>query len=165
MVQKAMVNVYPIRYIRNNLEFLMIKRATPSYNWQCVSGSVGRSMGALDHPEIEKPLDCATRELFEETGYIPSKIFPLKIPRDLYTENEEDEGEISPPHLQEELKEIKFYNFIALINQPQDPVLNPTEHTDWKWCSFETAYRIIRWAVEKKLLKFVYNYLCKNSLK
>jgi 8-oxo-dGTP pyrophosphatase MutT (NUDIX family) len=122
-------------------------------------------MGALDHPEIEKPLDCAKRELFEETGYIPSKIFPLKIPRDLYTENEEDEGDISPPHLQEELKEIKFYNFIALINQPQDPVLNPTEHTDWKWCSFETAYRIIRWAVEKKLLKFVYNYLCKNSLK
>lgn len=160
-----MVNVYPIRYTPSNLEFLMIKRATVSYNWQCVSGSVGDSMGALDHPKNEIPLDCAKRELFEETGYIPALMLPLKIPRELYTENENDEGELSPPELQKEIKEITFYNFIALIDQPQDPVLNPAEHTDWNWCNFETAYKIIMWAVEKKLLNFVYNYLIKNPLR
>ena len=159
-----MVGVYHIKYKENKLEFLMIKRATLSYNWQCVTGSVGDSMGALDHPKGENPLECAKRELFEETGYIPTLILPIIIPQELYAENEEDEGDQSPPHLQEEVKGITFYNFIARIDHPKDPVLNPAEHTDWRWCSFETAYKIIKWAIEKKLLKYVNNYLNKNPL-
>ncbi|MHA2226972.1 MAG: NUDIX domain-containing protein [Candidatus Hodarchaeales archaeon] len=156
MVQKVVVNVYPIRYNYSNIEFLMIKRATLSYNWQCVSGLVEKG---------ESLLDCAKRELFEETGYIPARKLPLNIPHELYTENEEDEGEKIPPQLQEELEEITFYNFLARIDQPQDPMLNPAEHTDWKWCSFEMAHRIIKWAVKKKLLRFVYNHLIRNPIK
>ena len=164
MVQKAMVNVYPIRYRNGTLEFLLIKRATLSYNWQCVSGSVGHSMGALDHPKDEKPLECAKRELFEETGYTPAQILPINVPHDLYTEKEENDGDKTPPNLKEELKEIQFHNYIAKIDQLQDPVLNPAEHTDWIWCNFETAYEKIKWAVEKKLLRFVNNYLIRNPM-
>jgi hypothetical protein len=55
MVQKEMVNVYPIKYEDNKLKFLMIKRATVAYNWRCVSASVGDTMGARDHPKGESP--------------------------------------------------------------------------------------------------------------
>jgi 8-oxo-dGTP pyrophosphatase MutT (NUDIX family) len=163
VVQKAMVSVYPIRYIEGNLEFLMIKRATVSYNWQCVTGSVDYSLGALDLPNDESPIECAKRELFEETGYTPSLIVPFDPPHGFY-EEDEAEGEIYPPELQKILRETTIYNFIAHIDQLQDPVLNPTEHTDWKWCSFETAYEIIQWAMEKKALRLVNNCLMKNPL-
>ena len=96
-----MVGVYPIRYNEGHLEFLMIKRATPGYNWQCVTGSVGDTMGALDHPKGESPIECAKRELFEETGYVPAFLVSVNIPRELYIEYDEDEGEKAPHHLQE----------------------------------------------------------------
>lgn len=159
-----MIAVYPIKYTNKNLEFLLIKRATLSYNWQCVTSSVGNTMGALDHPNGESPRECAKRELFEETRYKPALLLAINIPHELYTENQEDEGAKSPLHLKELIKEITFYNFIARIDQPQDPVLNPAEHTEWKWCSFELAHKIIKWAIEKKLLSYVYNYLIKNPL-
>jgi 8-oxo-dGTP pyrophosphatase MutT (NUDIX family) len=162
--QKAMINVYPIRYKNDDIEFLMIKRATLSYNWQCVSSSVGDTMGALDHPKNETPLECAKRELFEETGYTPALVFSVNIPPESYIVTKNDEGEMSPPHLQKLMKEIKFYNFIAHIDQTQDPILNPLEHTDWKWCDFESAYKLIMWAVEKKLFKAINYFLSKNPL-
>ncbi len=149
MTQKEMVSVYPIRYKDDKLEFLMIKRVTVSYNWQCVTGGVGHTLGARDHPKDESPLECAKRELFEETGYTPARIVPFNPSPGFFVEDE-DEGEIYPPELQKAVKEITIHVFIARINQLQDPVLNPAEHTDWKWCSFETAYKIIQWAIEKK---------------
>ena len=151
-----MVSVYSIRYKDSNLEFLMIKRTTLSYNWQCVTGSLEKG---------ENMLECAKRELFEETGYIPAIIIQFNFPQEYYTENKEEEGDEYPPHLQKLAKDLEIHYFIARIDQPQDPVLNPAEHTDWKWCSFETAYKIIKWAMEKKELKYVYNYLSTNPLK
>ncbi|MFV2015079.1 MAG: NUDIX domain-containing protein, partial [Candidatus Heimdallarchaeota archaeon] len=60
MTKKQMISVYPIRYIGGRWEHLIIKRATLSYNWQCMTGGVESD---------ESPLEAAYRELFEETAY------------------------------------------------------------------------------------------------
>jgi 8-oxo-dGTP pyrophosphatase MutT (NUDIX family) len=134
-----------------------------SYNWQCVTSSVGDSIGALDHPKGESQLECAIRELYEETGYKSSLIIPFDHPQDFYIEDEE-EGNMLSSEQKKLVKEITFYNFIARIDELQDPVLNPAEHTDWKWCSYETAYKIIMWSIEKKGIRIVNNFLINNPL-
>lgn len=158
-----MASIFPIRYRNGQLEYLMIKRTTLSYNWQWVTGSVGQTMGALDHPADESPLECAIREMFEETGYSSSNIISFDPPEGFFAEDEGN-GEIMPPHLLKLHKATTHYNFIARIKQEQDPILNPSEHTDWRWCSYEEAYELILWAVEKKGLRIVNDYLVKNPL-
>jgi 8-oxo-dGTP pyrophosphatase MutT (NUDIX family) len=164
MVKKELISVQPIRYNGNKLEFLLIKRATPGYNWQCVTGSVGQSMGALDHPKNETPLECAKRELYEETGYNAAQIIPFQAPPEYYEEGDEEVGERIPIELEDILKEIAGYDFIALINQSKDPVLNPEEHTDWKWCDYDTGYNLILYSIEKKGFRHIRQYLLKHPL-
>lgn len=151
-----MISGHLFRYKDNDLEFLMIKRATLSYNWQCVTGALKKG---------ESPLECARREIFEETEYNPGLITPISFPQEYYAEKEGQGDEWPPQELQKRIKDLKVYHFIARIDQRKDPILNPAEHTDWKWCSFETAYEIIQWDVEKKTIRYVYNHLIKNPLK
>lgn len=185
-----MVSVYPIRYKDKNLEFLMIKRVTPSYNWQCMTGAVEKG---------EIPLEAAKRELFEETGYVPALITPFsfdeKYLKDYIKEHDKemlkifDEIKVQSDlsihllsiFLQDTFPEgsaeftfltaprtgkiIKNYHFIARIDQSQDPILESTEHDEWKWCSYDTAYKIIMWEIEKKNLEYVNKCIKKNQSK
>ena len=161
MRKKAMIAVFPIRYRNNNLEFLLIKRATLSYNWQWVTGSIEKG---------ENSLEGAKRELMEETGYNPALIIPFTIPLEFYTNPEEadlilwKETGQKIRKLQKIIKRQIIYHFLVRIDELQDPVLNPTEHTDWKWCGYETAFKIILWIGEKKILKYTHNYLIENPL-
>lgn len=78
------VLVHPYRYKSGGLEYLLIKRKRVAHNWQGVTGSLERN---------ETSEECAIRELFEETGYIPAFIASIDMPADFY-EGTEGKGEI-----------------------------------------------------------------------
>lgn len=149
-----MVAVYPIRRVGDNWEHLIIKRATVSYNWQCVTGKVENN---------EEPLDGAHRELFEETGYKTSKMTPYYYTDDFLVDNEKT-GKHDAKFLQEVVNNIEIFVYIAIITDPKDPILDPREHTDWKWCSFETAFLMVDWAVEKKGHRIIRDFIMHSKL-
>ena len=40
-------------------------------------------------------------------------------------------------------KEIPEYLFIAKIDDPSPPKIDPMEHNDWKWCSYEECMELL----------------------
>lgn len=149
----AVVLVHPYRYKEKKLEYLLIKRKTEGYNWQGITGSLEKD---------ETTLEGAIRELFEETGYLPSFI----LPEDFYN-GIEGEGEIWEGHYDGK-SYIRLDNealFVARIDQQKNPVINPEEHTDWSWSSFEKAYDLIRWDLEKRLLRYINKMLLDGKIK
>lgn len=139
------VLVYPVRYINDKWEFLLLKRIESRGGfWQGVTG----------HPERgEKNIDGAKRELLEETAYLPNFIFETDFSYTIKVD--EKYKEIYP----EGTEEIPEFVFIARINQEDDPAIDPNEHNEWKWCSYEEALELLSWEDNKKALTYCYNFL------
>lgn len=144
-----MISVYPIRFVSGRWEHLIIKRTTVAYNWQCVTGGVERD---------EPPLEAAHRELLEETGYRTKTLIPFTYDENFFIDDE-PYGEHFSKLLEDFLKTIENIVYIAMIEEHQKPVLDPKEHTDWLWCDYQTAYEKILWAIEKKSLRLIMEYL------
>ncbi|MHA1198314.1 MAG: NUDIX hydrolase [Candidatus Heimdallarchaeaceae archaeon] len=152
------VLVHPYRFINNKLEYLLIKRKTEGYNWQGVTGSLEKN---------ETPVEGAIRELFEETGYTSASISNIrKLPDDFYN-GKEEYGEIWEGHYDGD-SYIKLNDemiFVARVEEKKDPIIDPKEHTDWIWCEYERAYELIRWTLEKRLLRYINNMLINKEIK
>ena len=123
------VLVYPVRKTNGEWEYLMLKRVDNRGGfWQGVTGA----------PENEEILsEGAKRELYEETGYCPLNLIKTDIS---YIIPMEDRWiDIYP----EGTKEIPEYLFIAKIDDPSPPKIDPMEHNDWKWCSYEECMELL----------------------
>ncbi len=139
------VLVYPVRYKDDTWEFLLLRRIESRGGfWQGVTGHTERG---------ERLIDAAKRELLEETSFVSSLIFhtdfSYTIPLD------EKHAEDYPP----DTKEIPEYVFIARIDPSDNPTLDPLEHNDWKWCSFDEALDLLFWETNKEALIYCNNYL------
>ncbi|MHA2289761.1 MAG: NUDIX hydrolase [Promethearchaeota archaeon] len=142
------VLVYPVRKTDRDWEYLMLKRVVNRGGfWQGVTGA----------PENEETIfEGAERELYEETGYSSVNLIQTDVS---YTIPMEDRWkEIYPQGTQE----IPEYLFIAKINKSDPPKIDPIEHNDWKWCTFEEALELLTFEDNKKALKFVSEYLGKE---
>ena len=139
------VLIYPVRNTKENWEYLMLKRVNNRGGfWQGVTGA----------PENSETLsEAAKRELYEETGYSPLNLIKTDIS---YIIPMEDRWKDIYP---EGTKKIPEYLFIAKIDESRPPKIDPIEHNDWKWCSYEEAMNLLSLEDNKRALDFVHEFL------
>lgn len=139
MRQPIQVLIYPVRQARSDWEYLLLRRVVNRGGfWQGVTGDV---------KEGENLAEAAMREFIEETRFIPSRLeridysysFPLvERWRNLYTAG---------------VEKIIEYVFVAYVHGQQEPVIDPGEHDEWKWCRLNEALELLTWPENVEALK------------
>ncbi|MGD0028265.1 MAG: NUDIX pyrophosphatase [Candidatus Bathyarchaeia archaeon] len=113
----------------NGIEYLLLKRL-PERNgfWQPVTGGV---------EEGETRDEALQREIMEETGVRNI----VAVIEGLYY------FEFSDPNLNQE------YVYGVEVSSSEDIALDPKEHSEHRWCSFQEALKLLHWKENKEALK------------
>lgn len=124
-----------------NREYLLLHRVLPRLSfWQPVTGGVESG---------ETVEQTARREFTEETGFPPDIIrptgFTYSFPPDEFFKAVYE----TPPD------EIIVHVFVARVAPGSEPILDPVEHDQYRWCSYEQALDLLYWWDDKESLKQV----------
>lgn len=125
------VDVYPLRRAGSTLEVLALRRAPGgrcSGAWEVVHGSI---------EEGETPLQAALRELGEETGLAPERLYNLSRVETFYRHR---------------VDEVAFIPVFAAFVQNAATRLSG-EHDAFEWLSFPAARERLAWPRERRALK------------
>ena len=141
LVKVRVVDTYVFRKIKNGYKFLMLKRAeTKIYEhlWQGVAGKIEKG---------ETAWQAAVRELKEETGLTPKRMFIADHVSTFYEEN----GDL-----------INLVPVFGIETETKRITLS-SEHSEYKWMDFEDAERTLAWNGQKKGIRTVYEMLISND--
>jgi len=135
------IDSYVYKKSDNGFDFLILKRAdTKIYEhlWQGVAGKIEKN---------EKSWQAAIRELKEETGLNPRKIFIADHVSKFYEAHQDR------------------INFVPVfgIEVNNEKVILSNEHCDYKWVDFETASSYLVWNGQKKGIHAVNQMLLSND--
>ena len=135
------IDSYVYKKSDNGFDFLILKRAdTKIYEhlWQGVAGKIENN---------EKSWQAAIRELKEETGLNPRKIFIADHVSKFYEAHQDR------------------INFVPVfgIEVNNEKVTLSNEHCDYKWVDFETASSHLVWNGQKKGIHAVNQMLLSND--
>ena len=136
-IMVRVIDAYVYRYAKTKLEFLTLKRSkTKIYEhlWQGVAGKI---------EDGETASQAAIRELKEETGFNPHKMFVADHISSFY-ESHFDRINLVP---------------VFGIEVRNENVILSEEHSAYEWLEFEKAYSRLTWNGQKKGLKVIYEML------
>jgi dihydroneopterin triphosphate diphosphatase len=125
------VDVYPLRRAGSMLEVVALRRAPGgrcSGAWEVVHGSI---------EEGETPHQAALRELREETGFAPERLYNLSRVETFYRHR---------------VDEVAFIPVFAAFVQNAAVRLS-NEHDAFEWLSFPAARERLAWPRERRALK------------
>lgn len=108
--------------------------------WQMVTGGIEPG---------EKAWEAALREIKEETGLVPDRLYSADAVETFYMKS---------------LDKITFVPvFVAFVNEPSRIVLSPSEHDAYEWLSFQQAKDLLSWSEQKRVLTIVHeNFVLKE---
>lgn len=126
-------------------EYLLLHRVLKRLSfWQPVTGGV-ESGEAIEQ--------TAARELTEETGFAPDNLsaigYTYTFPADEFFE---DMYETKPD-------EITQHVFVAVAPIGSEPTLDPAEHDEYRWCSYDEALELLHWWDDKESIRRVAEFL------
>ena len=135
------VDAYVFRQTKNGFRFLLLKRArTKMYEhlWQGVAGEIEKG---------EKAWKAAIRELKEETGFDPIRIFVADHVSRFY-ETHGDRVNLVP---------------VFGIEVENGDVTLSKEHCEYQWMDFENARNTLVWNGQKEGIAAVFDMLNSND--
>jgi 8-oxo-dGTP pyrophosphatase MutT (NUDIX family) len=125
--------------VDKEIQYLLLKRTSESGGfWQPITGGL---------EEGETKIQALKREMGEETGI---KNF-IRIIRNIHC------FEFCAPPL------IKEYAFGVQIPVDEEVVLNKKEHSEYRWCNFHEALRLLRWKENKEALRKLHETLISQT--
>jgi dihydroneopterin triphosphate diphosphatase len=133
-VRTSLVDVYVLREEGTRLECLVLRRAQGGRcpgSWEAVHGHIEAA---------ERPPAAAMRELQEETGLVPLRLYNLSRV-ELFYQHRTDEVALVPV-------------FVAFVADDAAVRLGP-EHDGFEWLSLKDALRRLAWPRERRALEDV----------
>jgi 8-oxo-dGTP pyrophosphatase MutT (NUDIX family) len=130
-VRTSLVDVYVLRMMDTSLECLALRRAPGGRcpgSWETVHGHIEAA---------EQPAGAATRELEEETGLVPIRLYNLSRV-ELFYQHRSDEVALVPV-------------FAAFVAADSAVRLGP-EHDGFEWLSPSAAGQRFAWPRERRAL-------------
>ena len=140
-IKVRVVDCYVYRQTDKGLKFLILKRNEKKlyeHLWQGVAGKIEKD---------EEAWQTAIRELKEETGLDPVKIFVADHVSQFY-EKHGDRVNLVP---------------VFGIEVDSKNVILSDEHIEYKWVDFKEAFDTLVWNGQKKGIQTVYNMVSNND--
>lgn len=132
-----MIEAHIFRENENGIEFLLLKRSNQDIYpgvWQMVTGSVITG---------EKAYEAVIREIKEETGLIPEKLWVVPNVNSFYSKKRD--------HI------CMVPVFAALVKNNLEINISG-EHTEFKWVDKDTAKQLLAWIGQRNSVDIIYDY-------
>ncbi len=141
-MQAYCISAYIIHKNGLDTRYLLLKRSGQYLpdTWQMVTGKV--------NPH-EVTWEAAIREIQEETGIIASNLYTADAVETFYV-----------PHLDRVIFAPVFLTFVEDI----PPItLSPTEHSEYKWLSFDEAQKRLIWGEQRRIISHIQEYFIEKT--
>ncbi len=128
-VRVSLVDLYVVRGTGATLEFLVLRRAAGGRcagSWEAVHGHIEAS---------ERPVEAARREMEEETGLTPVRLYNLSRVETFY---------------QDRIDEVALVPVFAAFVEPGAQVLIGPEHDRFDWLPPPAAQSRFAWPRERR---------------
>lgn len=138
------ISAYVIHTHPKGCDYLLVRRCGHYLRgtWQMISGGV---------QEGEKAYEAALREIREETGIIPDRLYSADAVETFYMKS---------------LDKITFVPvFVCFVDKKKEVILSDSEHDAYEWLSYDQATERLIFSEQRRIIRHIHeNFFLKAPL-